>query len=176
MESEESISRRTGTRGSTWNILRKSFSRRRYARQFTARRSSPWWKLRWSRNSCPAPGKRDRLCPPTSPAKDFCQWMVSRSSFSRNSRSNSGADGIVVLRRRCLCGYTLDDGTEDGFRVLAVGVGVEVENDAVPQHRWSYVEDILHRQVEPAAHQGAYAAALDQALRAARRAAVADVL
>ena len=41
MEALVSSSSRTGTRGSTWNILRNSFSSRMYARQLTARRSSP---------------------------------------------------------------------------------------------------------------------------------------
>ena len=47
MEELVSSSRRTGTRGSIWNIFRNIFSRRRYARQLTARKSSPEWKLLW---------------------------------------------------------------------------------------------------------------------------------
>src|SRR6185369_4607233 len=171
MEAEVSSNNRTGTRGSTWNIFRNSFSSRMYARQLTARRSSPWWKLRWSRNSWPAPGKRDLLWPPTSPAKDFCQWMVRRSSFSRNSRSSNGADAIRYLRGS-LRADALENGLQNGFRRLPVRMGVEVQNNAVPQHGSRHVEDVFHGQVEPSAHQGMHAAALHQSLRAARGTAI----
>src|SRR2546423_5997648 len=102
--------------------------------------------------------------------------MVSRSSFSRNSRSSSGADAIPFLRRRCLGGYTLNRRVENGFGGLAVRMGVEIEDDAMPQHRGSHVQNVFHRQVKPPFDQGADPAALYQTLGAARRAAIADIL
>src|SRR6266851_2635939 len=104
-----------------------------------ARRSSPWWKLRWSRNSWPEPEKRDGFRPPTKPGNDFCQWSVKRSSFSRNAWSMSGACCMsIVYLKRCLCslgGYALENTGEYAVRRLAVGVGVEVQNNSVAKDR-----------------------------------------
>ena len=65
---------------------------------------------------------------------------------------------------------------QDGFRRFALGVGVEIQNDAVPQHGGRHLLHVFHAQMEAAAHQREHAAAFHQRLRAARRTAVADVL
>src|ERR1700733_13832402 len=101
--------------------------------------------------------------------------MVSRSSFSRNSRSSSGALAIGTLRDGGLRGYAFQDGLQNGFGRLSIGMCVEVQNDAMTQHRGRHVQDVFHGQVETSAKKGAHTAALHQRLRAARRAAVADV-
>src|SRR5882724_834337 len=101
--------------------------------------------------------------------------MVSRSSFSRNSRSSSGALAIGTLRDGALRGYTLQDSLQNGFGRLSIGVCVEVQNDAMTQHRRCYVQDIFHGKVESPAEESAHTSAFHQRLRAARRAAVADV-
>src|SRR3954454_21689127 len=102
--------------------------------------------------------------------------MVSLSSFSRKARSNSGADGIENLRDRSVRGYALDDGGKNRLRGLPVGVRVEVEDNAMPQHGWGDALHILNGEVIAATHESEDAAALDQGLGAARRAAVADIL
>src|ERR1039458_7814362 len=104
--------------------------------------------------------------------------MVRRSSFSRNSRSNSGAAGMGDLS----LGYgipradSLQNRLENGLRRLPVRMRVEVENDAVAQHTRRYVQNIFHRQMKASAHERMHAAALHQRLRAARRSAEAHVL
>src|SRR5579863_4879356 len=117
------------------------------------------------------------LWPPTRPAKDLSQWMVRRSSFSRNCRSSSGAAAIY----QTLCGgglfrYALDDAGQNRIRRLSVGVSVEIEDDAMAQNRRGDELNVVDAQVVAAAHESQHAAAFDQRLRAARRAAVADVL
>src|SRR5258707_847947 len=100
--------------------------------------------------------------------------MVSRSSFSRNSRSSSVALAIVPL---CdgLSGDALQHRMQNGFGSLSVRMGIEVQDDAMAQHPARYVQDVLYGEVEAPAHQRVHTAALHQRLRAARRTAVADV-
>src|SRR6266545_3728760 len=98
--------------------------------------------------------------------------MVRRSSFSRNSLSSSGAEAIRDLRDGTLGGYAFDDGVQYGLRSLAVGMSVEVENDAMAQYRRRYMQDVFHREVKAPAHQRQDAPALHQRLRPARRTAV----
>src|SRR5579883_2854094 len=102
--------------------------------------------------------------------------MVRRSSFSRNSRSSRGADAIRYLRDGGLSRYALNDGGQDGFRRLPIGMSVEIQNDAMPQDAGRYRLHVFHSQVETAAHQRVNAPAFDQRLGAAGRAAVAHIL
>ena len=74
------------------------------------------------------------------------------------------------------CGDILNDGVQDGVRRLAVGMGVEVEDDAVAQHGARHMLHVVDRKMIAAAHQRQHAPAFHQRLRAARRTAVADVL
>src|ERR1017187_6604286 len=115
------------------------------------------------------------LWPPTRPANDFCQWMVSRSSFSRNSRPSSGPVGIRFLRDARLRGCGLKSGGKDGLRGLAVGVGLEVEDDAVAEARSGDGVDVLDGEVHAPAEKRADTPAFHQGLGAPRRTAVADV-
>src|SRR5690349_4071458 len=103
--------------------------------------------------------------------------MVSRSSFSRNSRLSSGALTIVIaLRGRSFCRDSLDDGVDHRLRGLAVGMGVEIEYDAVAQDRRRDRLYILDGEMKASFDQSPHASALDQGLRAARGAAVPYVL
>src|SRR5579871_5943643 len=99
--------------------------------------------------------------------------MVRRSSFSRNSRSNNGADGIRYLRDGSLRGCTLDQGLQNGLWSLPVVMRIEIQDDAVAQHRGGYRLHIFDGEMEASAHQRQHAPALHQGLRTARRAAVA---
>src|SRR5437867_832909 len=102
--------------------------------------------------------------------------MVRRSSFSRNCRSSNAAGAIPILCRRRLLGYALDDGAQYRVRCLAVGVRVEVEDNAMPQDGGCDGLKIVDAEMVAAAHERQHAPALDQRLGAARRAAVANVL
>ncbi len=64
---------------------------------------------------------------------------------------------------------------QHGVRRLPIRMRIEIQNDAVPQDRWRHRAHIFDAQMQPPAHKGQHAAALDQSLRSARRAAVADV-
>src|SRR5689334_18760376 len=98
--------------------------------------------------------------------------MVNRSSFSRNSRSNRVAVGMLANLSCGVRGDAADDGGEHGFGGLPVRMGVKVQNDAMPEHRRSDTLDVLYAEVITAAHERVHAAAFDQRLRAAGRAAV----
>ena len=65
---------------------------------------------------------------------------------------------------------------QDGFGRLPVGVGVEIQDDAVAQHVGRDLANIVAAEVEASAHQSQHASAFHQRLRAARRAAIANVL
>src|SRR6185503_12568013 len=101
--------------------------------------------------------------------------MVNRSSFSRNWRSSRGIGAIADSGRRCVRSDSANDRVQNRIRRLAIGVGVEVQNNAVAKNSESDRLDIFHAQVISAVHQRTYAAALHQRLRAARRTAVPDV-
>ena len=66
--------------------------------------------------------------------------------------------------------------TENRLRGLPFRVGVEIQNDAMAQHRRRHRFDVFGGKMQPAFHQRQHAPAFDQRLRAARRAAVADEL
>src|ERR1035441_1468662 len=102
--------------------------------------------------------------------------MVRRSSFSRNSRSSSGPVDIRFLRDAGLRGYGLQNGGKNGVGSLAVGVGVEVEDDAVAEDRRGDGMDVLDGEVHASAEKRADTPAFHQGLGTARRTAVADVL
>src|ERR1035438_8600391 len=81
--------------------------------------------------------------------------MVRRSSFSRNSRSNSGPVDIQFLRDAGLRGYGLQNGGENGVRTLAVGVGVEVEDDAMAEDGSGDGVDVLDGEMHASAEKRA---------------------
>ena len=82
-----------------------------------------------SRNSCPGPGKREILWPPTRPLNDFFQPSVSRSNCSRKWRSRSGCSWRLRGSR------AFQNFLQKRFGCLAVGMGIEVQDDPMTQHR-----------------------------------------
>src|SRR5271157_6019685 len=110
------------------------------------------------------------LCPPTSPGNDFFQCSVSRSNRSRKSRSINGA-GIVKCGGPAALGANREAAenlVQKGFRGFALGVGIEIENDPVPQYGRRHLLYIVHTQMDASRHQREYATTFQQRLRAAR--------
>ena len=67
------------------------------------------------------------------------------------------------------------DVLQDSFRRLAVGVRIEIQNDAVPQDGGRNRCDIFNAEMETPAHQSQNAPAFYQRLGAARRTAIAYI-
>ena len=73
-------------------------------------------------------------------------------------------------------GHRLDEPLDDGVGVDALGFGVEVGDEPMPQHRSREGADVLHRHVVAPVHQGAGLAAEDEGLRGADAGPPADPL
>src|SRR6185436_6509366 len=101
--------------------------------------------------------------------------MVNRSSFSRNWLSSRGTGAIADLGRRSVRSDSANNRAQNRIGCLAIGVGVEVQNNTVAKDRERDSLDVFDAQVIAAVHQSAYAAALHQRLRAARRTTVPDI-
>ena len=73
IDSLESISMRTGIRGSTWNSFRSSFSKRKIGSPIHGAEIVAVMKVAVIKELLAGPEKRDAFRPPTSPGNDFCQ-------------------------------------------------------------------------------------------------------
>jgi len=72
-------------------------------------------------------------------------------------------------------GDAFDDGGEQGFGRLSVGVGVEIQDDTMAEHVGRDLANIVAAYVQTAAHQSEHPAAFHQGLRASRRTSIANV-
>src|SRR5690349_2427365 len=101
------------------------------------------------------------LWPPTRPRNDLFQPSVRRSSFSRKWRSTRGSGTLEDGRLGGGCD-TFQNFLKKRFSCLAIGVGVEVQDDAVAQYAWRDSGDIVDAQMHAPAHERQYTPALDQ--------------
>src|SRR5947209_4530218 len=105
--------------------------------------------------------------------------MVSRSSRSKNCRSSNGAlakAGKLPSGSGGVYGEAGNNLVQNSVRGLAIGMGVEVQNDPMAQHRMRYLFDVVDAQMKAPLQQSRYSSALHERLRAARRTAEPDIL
>src|SRR5260370_5264867 len=86
---------------------------------------------------------------------------------------------VAARRRRSVGGRYCDIGNDlrqQRLRRLPIGVGIEIEDDAVAEDGGRKEAQIVDAEVQAPAHQRQHAPAFDERLRPARRASIAYVL
>ena len=93
-----------------------------------------------------AGARRSATCcgrPPVRRRTSASEWSAVR--VSRETRGPAAERWPYVTYARGLRGHALEDRLQDGFRRLPVGVRVEIQNDAMPQHRRRHVLHVFDR-------------------------------
>src|SRR5689334_3956797 len=80
-----------------------------------------------------------------------------------------------MLARTRSSAYALDDFPEDRFGCLPVRMGVEIEDDPMPEHGWRDRLYVVGAEMQPAAHDSVNPATLDKRLGSPRGTAVPNV-
>src|SRR5262245_51918369 len=117
----------------------------------------PWYGLRWS--------------PEMNPSTMSRAFTSSRAIFERNlgSRYFLGSEdfgGSCILQARgCMDRRVGKETVDDGARRHALGLGAEVRQDPVPQHRVGHRLDVIRRHIASAVQDRPRFAAQDEELR-----------